>query len=292
MYSSENIIWIKNVKRNQGDGWAYDDVNCGSTFWLNWPTSKRGSATTPNVGDIIVLFQKPNSINGQRNYNVHITHLVSPVTDTIHSDNEHPDHMWCREVKLLAKANPISAIPNPGYYNFFKPNRGLTNPIINLTNNIGLSEAETQEDIWRLFDNHFCPNVQNEIFRPQEPNGIFGEVEGDKIIREHIKQELTRRNSKIVQLAKAQALNANNGRLKCECCKFDFLEAYGQIGSKFIECHHKIHIATGERITKIEDLALVCSNCHRMLHRKLESGDYHTVDTLKQTINDTSNNGG
>lgn len=232
---------------------------------------------------------KPNSINGQRNYKVHITHLVSPVTDTIHEDNEHPDHKWCREVKLIAKANPISAIPNPGYYNFFKPNRGLTNPIINLTNNIGLSEAETQEDIWRMFDNHFCPDVQNEIFRPQEPNGIFGEVEGDKIIREHIKQELTRRNSKIVQLAKTQALNANNGRIKCECCKFDFLKTYGQIGFNFIECHHKIHISTGERITRIEDLALVCSNCHRMLHRKLENGDYHTVDTLKQAINNASN---
>lgn len=289
MYSSENIIWIKNVKRNQGDGWAYDDVSCGSTFWLNWPKSKRGSASTPNIGDIIVLFQKPNSINGQRNYKVHITHLVSPVTDTIHEDNEHPDHKWCREVKLIAKANPISAIPNPGYYNFFKPNRGLTNPIINLTNNIGLSEAETQEDIWRMFDNHFCPDVQNEILQPQEPNGIFGEVEGDKIIREHIKQELTRRNSKIVQLAKTQALNANNGRIKCECCKFDFLETYGQIGFNFIECHHKIHISTGERITRIEDLALVCSNCHRMLHRKLENGVYHTVDTLKQAINNASN---
>lgn len=93
-------------------------------------------------------------------------------------------------------------------------------------------------------------------------------------------------------MLKKQALNANNGRLKCECCKFDFLETYGQIGSKFVECHHKIHIATGERITKTEDLALVCSNCHRVIHRKLESEGYHTVDTLKQTINDNSNNGG
>jgi hypothetical protein len=199
MYSSENIIWIKNVKRNQGDGWAYDDKNCGETFWLNWPTSKGGSASTPKVGDIIVLFQKPNTIDGKKNYKVHITHLVSPVSDKVHIDTEHPDHKWCREVKLIAKANPISSIPNPGYFNFFKPNRGLTNPIINLTNNIGLTEAETQEDIWRLFDNYFCPDIKNEIFRPEKPIGVFGELEGDKIIREHIKQELKRRNSKIVQ---------------------------------------------------------------------------------------------
>ncbi|MDP3443165.1 MAG: HNH endonuclease [Ignavibacteria bacterium] len=289
MHSSENIIWIKNVKRNKGDGWAYDDVNCGSTFWLNWPTAKRGSALTPNVGDIIVLFQKPNTINGQRNYDVHFTHLVSPVTSIIHTDNEHPEHMWCREVELIAKANPISAIPNPGFYNFFLPNRGLTNPLINLKNNIGLSEAETKEDIWRMFDKYFCPDIKNQVFLSQEQNGIFGEVEGDKIMEQHVRQELTRRNTKIVQLAKLQALNTNNGRLKCECCNFDFLKTYGNIGSNFIECHHKIHIATGERITRIEDLSLVCSNCHRMLHRKLDSGDYHTIDTLKQTINTSSN---
>ena len=286
MYSSENIIWIKNVKRNQGDGWAYDDKNCGETFWLNWPTAKGGSASTPKVGDIIVLFQKPNTIEGKKNYKVHITHLVSPVSDKVHIDTEHPDHKWCREVKLIAKASPISSIPNPGYFNFFKPNRGLTNPIINLTNNIGLTEAETQEDIWRLFDNYFCPDIKNEIFRPEKSVGVFGELEGDKIIREHIKQELKRRNSKIVQLAKAHALNTNNGRLKCECCSFDFLDFYGQIGITFIECHHKIHISTGERITKIEDLALVCSNCHRMLHRRLEDGNYHDIDSLKKVIID------
>jgi hypothetical protein len=284
MYTSENIIWIKNVKRNHGEGWAYDNVNCGETFWLNWPTSKRGSATTPNIEDIIVLFQKPNIINGRKNYKVHITHLVSPVTDTIHRDEKHPDHMWCREVKLIAMSNPISAIPNPGYYNFFKPNRGLTNPIINLTNNIGLTEVETQEDIWRLFNNFFCPDLINEIFIPQEPIGIYGEVEGDKIIREHIKQELTRRNSKIVQLAKEQALINGNGRIKCECCNFDFLEVYGQLGAKFIECHHKIHLSSGERLTEINDLALVCSNCHRMLHRKLEDGNYHDTKSLRKLI--------
>lgn len=285
MYSSKNIIWIKNVKRDQGDRWAYDDVNCEKTFLLNWPTSKPGSAETSNIGDIIVLFQKPNYINGQKNNKVHLTHLVSPVSDTIHKDSPHPDHIWCREVQLIAMANPISAIPNPGYYNFFKPNRGLTNPIKNLTNNIGLSETETQEDIWRLFSDFFCINIHDKIIQTQDTVGIFGEIEGDKVIREHIKQELTKRNSKIVQQAKSLAIKNGNGRLKCECCDFDFFSVYGQLGSKFIECHHKIHISVGERITRIEDLALVCSNCHRMLHRRLEDNSYHSTVSLRLLIN-------
>lgn len=32
MYSLENAIWIKNVKKDKGEGWAYDGINCGETF--------------------------------------------------------------------------------------------------------------------------------------------------------------------------------------------------------------------------------------------------------------------
>ncbi|WP_420719722.1 HNH endonuclease [Streptomyces sp. NRRL WC-3618] len=40
-------------------------------------------------------------------------------------------------------------------------------------------------------------------------------------------------------------------------------------GAGYIECHHVIplHVA-GEGTTKLSDLALICSNCHRMIHRK------------------------
>ncbi|WP_203532401.1 hypothetical protein, partial [Muricauda sp. TY007] len=36
--------------------------------------------------------------------------------------------------------------------------------------------------------------------------------------------------------------------------------------------------------TKYEDLAIVCSNCHRMLHRKTFEGNYPTVDELRSII--------
>lgn len=44
-----------------------------------------------------------------------------------------------------------------------------------------------------------------------------------------------------------------------------------EVGKGFIEAHHTKLVSTlhenGEE-TKIEELALVCSNCHRMLHRR------------------------
>jgi hypothetical protein len=59
------------------------------------------------------------------------------------------------------------------------------------------------------------------------------------------------------------------GKLACEVCEFDFAATYGQHGHGFIEAHHKIPVAdlNGKTKTKIADLAMVCSNCHRMLHR-------------------------
>jgi 5-methylcytosine-specific restriction protein A len=60
-----------------------------------------------------------------------------------------------------------------------------------------------------------------------------------------------------------------NGKLLCEVCQFDFEAKYGIRGQGFIECHHTkpvTSLAEGAK-THIDDLALVCPNCHRMIHR-------------------------
>jgi 5-methylcytosine-specific restriction enzyme A len=58
-------------------------------------------------------------------------------------------------------------------------------------------------------------------------------------------------------------------KLACEACGFDFAIRYGTRGKGFIECHHPKPVATlaeGHK-THLDDLALVCANCHRMIHR-------------------------
>jgi 5-methylcytosine-specific restriction protein A len=59
------------------------------------------------------------------------------------------------------------------------------------------------------------------------------------------------------------------GRLACEVCSFDFKQHYGDLGEGFIECHHTqpLSFSTAGEKTRLTDLALVCANCHRMLHR-------------------------
>jgi hypothetical protein len=87
------------------------------------------------------------------------------------------------------------------------------------------------------------------------------------------------RNNKLVQLAKDRYKQIDN-TLKCQVCNFSFVEVYGEIGSGFIEAHHifPIHMLEKETLTRMEDLALVCSNCHRMLHRKRP---WISIDDLK-----------
>ena len=58
--------------------------------------------------------------------------------------------------------------------------------------------------------------------------------------------------------------------IACECCGFDFEKTYGERGRDFIEVHHAVPVSelkAGQRL-RISDLRLLCSNCHRMVHRR------------------------
>jgi 5-methylcytosine-specific restriction protein A len=90
--------------------------------------------------------------------------------------------------------------------------------------------------------------------------------EGKVLYRRHRMRE---RSQSLVRRAKQLAFE-KHGRLMCECCKFDFSVRYGELGQGYIECHHTIPVSeyTENAKTRVQDLALVCSNCHRMLHRK------------------------
>lgn len=68
---------------------------------------------------------------------------------------------------------------------------------------------------------------------------------------------------------------------KCEVCGMDFESIYGERGKKFIHVHHLNEISNGVRNTTYKDLAMVCPNCHAMLHRQQ---DLITPEKLKKEI--------
>lgn len=78
------------------------------------------------------------------------------------------------------------------------------------------------------------------------------------------------RDKRIIKVKKITVFK-KTGKLECEVCGFDFKARYGSLGEGFIECHHLISLSNFDsiKVTKLDDLALVCSNCHRMMHRDL-----------------------
>lgn len=104
-------------------------------------------------------------------------------------------------------------------------------------------------------------------------------TEGKILTRVHKYRE---RNTRAVK-QKKKAVLEKTGKLICEVCSFDFYEVYGDRGAGFAECHHLIPLSElGDNVTtQVKDLAIVCANCHRMLHRN----PLISIEELRKEIN-------
>lgn len=120
-----------------------------------------------------------------------------------------------------------------------------------------------------------------------EEEGEAEAEEGRVLYRLHRVRE---RKPSLVRKKKESVLKSG-ASLACEACRFDFARTYPGLGEGYIECHHTVPLAElepGQR-TRLRDLALLCSNCHRMVHHRglkslqelrdiLETGNSRTTD--------------
>jgi predicted HNH restriction endonuclease len=120
--------------------------------------------------------------------------------------------------------------------------------------------------------------MQSDFLSNRELTGEF--PEGRIIEKTHKARE---RNYQVIDLAKSN-FKRKYGRLICQVCKFDFEEKYGKIGVDFIEGHHTIAVSemSPEHKTKPEEIAMLCSNCHRMVHKKRP---WITMEQLSELLN-------
>lgn len=159
-------------------------------------------------------------------------------------------------------------------------------------NQPGLSKNnQLQETVWKEFIDSplllhrtteaiqaaIAPEALEESAVPTDEEDVF--PEGHILTRQHLHRE---RNRAAV-VAKIDQVWRRDGRLACEACGFDFLDFYGELGRGLAECHQVVPLAEAvfSRKTRLADLAIVCANCHRMLHR---SRPVLTVDNLKSLI--------
>jgi len=132
----------------------------------------------------------------------------------------------------------------------------------------------------RLFENLGFQTLYKPEINDIQNEEYTSEKDGNQILKIHKSRE---RDSKLVRLVKENKLK-EAGKLACEICDFDFFKVYGTIGKGYIEAHHIIPVSkikNGDK-TKLSDFALVCANCHRMLHNKFDK--LLTVAQLKKEM--------
>jgi 5-methylcytosine-specific restriction endonuclease McrA len=100
--------------------------------------------------------------------------------------------------------------------------------------------------------------------------------EGQPVVSQHVRRE---RSSRL----RRRKIEAVGGNPTCAACSFDFEATYGDRGRGFIECHHLIPVSEIDPATptRLEDLALLCANCHRMIHA---SRPWISVDELREIL--------
>jgi hypothetical protein len=126
-----------------------------------------------------------------------------------------------------------------------------------------------------LFENVYGPAARAGVWRltsdllsPANPDGVLdgaeAEIEaqeGRAALRVHMRRE---RSRKLITTFKASLTS-----FACEACGDDMEAIYGELGAGYIEAHHRLPIALIEEgeTTKLSDLAALCANCHRIIHR-------------------------
>lgn len=146
---------------------------------------------------------------------------------------------------------------------------------------VGLASAsKLEEEVWSRFGEDLpalktlnasiraqCAGSQvDPLYAEYDEPEVAEATEGRIVTRLHRGRE---RSRKLVERKKNLFLKAN-GSLRCEACDFDFSQFYGSRGEGYIECHHTkpLHEMKPNEKTKLSDLALLCANCHRVIHAK------------------------
>jgi 5-methylcytosine-specific restriction enzyme A len=154
--------------------------------------------------------------------------------------------------------------------------------------------GETAERVWESFagDREKLQQTAESIRRnadvvPMRGSDLEDEIEFDEgriLTRIHFARE---RNATLVTTKKRLVLT-QTGKLECEACGFDFQKVYGELGEGYAECHHTAPVATlnpGTN-TRLTDLCILCSNCHRMIHHLMARNSTFTTPAHLQRYMD------
>ena len=119
------------------------------------------------------------------------------------------------------------------------------------------------------------------VLNRSEVNSYVSKLSLDEILysegdRRYVTHLMVERNKNVVSALK------NNTNWVCEICNLNFIDTYGV---PYIEAHHKIPLSsyTSKYTINIDDLALLCPNCHKAVHIHMKIND-QTYSEIKSNL--------
>lgn len=228
------------------------------------------------IGDIIAVYRSKIGYVG-------IAKVISrpmPITKAILGGQKVVEGMFSKSSKMYNESD------DEGFEECLVEVHWLTKVHLNNTQGSGncfggltprYTVGELQEERYKCLETSFKINFQELLNEPLMPNLGFEKIiidEDEEVTFPEGKEKFAlhrfkERNKKLIEKAKENYFKIDN-KLKCQVCQFSFVESYGDLGIGFIEAHHLYPISELiiETETKIEDIAFLCSNCHRMVHRQ------------------------
>jgi hypothetical protein len=110
---------------------------------------------------------------------------------------------------------------------------------------------------------------------------LLSGIEGRLKMRSHLTRE---RDSHLAVEAKRRWAEQHGGRLPCAVCE---TEIGVSVGRPLIHAHHLFSLGDrpdGGTRTRLDDLAMLCPNCHAEIHLPREDGTYRSVEELRAEL--------
>lgn len=102
-------------------------------------------------------------------------------------------------------------------------------------------------------------------------------TEGEqKLVTHYVRERVPK-----LHKAKLVAMIKKYGHLKCECCDTIGDAFMPEIRKSIFEIHHIKPLSKGLRINGLDDLALLCASCHRLIHA---TNPLQIVEEFKQSL--------
>lgn len=152
----------------------------------------------------------------------------------------------------LAPALRDASFLKPGVFRTIYPLTGKQAAIVYEA----VISSNPADDIWRDI---------SKVSRLPDIDLNLSAKEGRRKLVTHLQIE---RAPDLAPAKKAEFRSKHNGDLFCECCGRNYAE-YGKHHEAMFGVHHLKALGKAKKrvATKLSDLAVICSNCHRVIHR-------------------------